>query len=127
MQCILTFIDRQMRSGHLIRIHSFSVLCSCQSHFLFPCPQIIKDVINILTCMQGTLLQEAALAGCPVASAFLCNLLDQPAAPAWNSTHWHVSLGDHISPDLRGAVYAAAIAQPPGCDLQEGGCVNHQL
>ena len=71
--------------------------------------------------LQSLLVREAALSGNEAAASFLCNTLDQPNAPVWNTTDApHLSLGDHIHPDIRGAVYAVAAAQPAGCTLASG-------
>ncbi|KAK9811131.1 hypothetical protein WJX73_005144 [Symbiochloris irregularis] len=79
---------------------------------------------------KGPLLQAAAINNNADASSFLCNFLEAPNAPTWNSTSSapHTSPGDHIDPDIRGAVYAAAVSQPPGCMLQAGpNAVANQL
>lgn len=58
-----------------------------------------------LSCVQGDVLREAALAGSSAVSQFLCAAYNASTAGAW------------IHPDLRGAAYISAVSQPAGCEL----------
>jgi hypothetical protein len=64
--------------------------------------------------MQADILRDASLAGNAEAAGFLCS--GYPNA----TQYFDPKSPDFVPLDLRGAIYIAAVAQPPGCNAQEG-------